>query len=365
MNKIKKSILDLPTLEEKIFVIVCNIGFVIALASSIITLFEGLGKVATISSFIATFFMLFIVMVYKKFNNERLARLMLCYFLNCIFIPFSFFSCGGIDSGMPLYIIASLFVIMPVLKGKERIVCFFVSLVVNVCAIGISYNGMVGTKAKTLINISFMPKLSLESRILDVIFSVLMVSLFIGFTTITILNAHEHERQEKSLLYERFEEMSKRDALTGTYNRRELYKFEDKIKNSDEIYYISMMDIDFFKAVNDKYGHLVGDKVLIDVTKEMKLVAPEDNDEFVVRYGGEEFVLVFKCSNSGDAFKRIDDLRVRISELRWDEFPELQVTISGGLARYAAGDNLMETLDLVDETLYEAKNAGRNQILME
>jgi diguanylate cyclase (GGDEF)-like protein len=282
-------------------------------------------------------------------------------------MPVTFYSCGGIDSGMPLYILAGLFMIVITLEGKQRIACFIISLLTNMCAIGISYNSMEGTKAKTLINNKILPRLTLEDRIIDMECSILLVSLFLGLTTFLVLNAYQKERTKKEELLQKVNEISKRDALTGAYNRRELYNYFDKINNGEfgtdfkNSFYIAMMDIDYFKKINDTYGHIFGDKALIKISGLLKDECKEN--EIVVRYGGEEFVLLFLAADNKEAFNRIDNIRQKVMDCKWKKYPDLSITISGGISKNSDFDNFENALNSADELLYKAKNKGRNMVL--
>ena len=141
-EKLKKLLGEEKTLEERIFAVTLVAGFIIVMISTIVTVIERLSPLASISSAIGALIFLLIMVVNYGLKKERLARLLLCYFMNCILIPITFFTCGGIDSGMPLYVLGGLFLIVPTLKGFERTVCFCFSLIVDICMIGISYNFM-------------------------------------------------------------------------------------------------------------------------------------------------------------------------------------------------------------------------------
>jgi diguanylate cyclase len=122
-----------------------------------------------------------------------------------------------------------------------------------------------------------------------------------------------------------------------------------------------MADLDHFKAVNDRHGHLVGDEVLKICAARM--VAGARADDEVCRYGGEEFLLILDGARLGDAWEVAERVRSRISE---DEIhcgdEQIYVTISLGLAEAQASDTANSLIERADAALYAAKSAGRNCI---
>jgi diguanylate cyclase (GGDEF)-like protein len=120
----------------------------------------------------------------------------------------------------------------------------------------------------------------------------------------------------------------------------------------------AVADIDHFKAINDLYGHLVGDRVLVRVAE--LLVAHLRVQDVVVRMGGEEFALLMPGATPTEAAAACERLRRVIAEETWDRIaPDLGVTASFGVA---SGTDLVALERLADDRLYEAKRAGRNRI---
>lgn len=156
------------------------------------------------------------------------------------------------------------------------------------------------------------------------------------------------------------------DALTGIYNRRFI---EERfpvdlalIHEFQEEAYLLMLDLDYFKRVNDQYGHLIGDKVLRETARLMKLVF--DNTEVIARYGGEEFIILAK-TNLYDIIKRTEVLRVAIEDHAFS-FDDKIIYITASIGVYRITTNIPEeAISAVDKLLYKAKNAGRNKILFE
>ena len=154
------------------------------------------------------------------------------------------------------------------------------------------------------------------------------------------------------------------DSLTNIYNRTKLNvlfsrQIETARVNSDTFAFI-MLDIDYFKSVNDNYGHLVGDEVLIQMTNLIKMNI-RDSDIFA-RWGGEEFVLLLPHISLKKAEEIANYLRTKIEA---DKFPEVgSITCSFGVAGYKDGDNIDSIIKRADSALYDAKDAGRNRVCM-
>lgn len=362
-EKIKKLLGENKTLEERIFTVILVVGFAIVVVSTVVTLIEKLSVFASVSTAMAAVFLLFIMIINYGLKKEKAARIMLCYLMNCFILPATFFSCGGIDSGMPLYILAGLFMIVPTLKGRSRIICFCISLLCHLCTIGISYNMMEGSKALTHFNTNILAKLSLEDRVIDMLASVTLVSLFICMTTYLILSAYQKERENKEQLLERLDDLSRKDELTGLFNRRELFHhFETVGLFSERKYYVAMFDIDHFKSINDTYGHIFGDTALRRISGELNSIVNPLENEIAARYGGEEFVLLLRAKDDEEAYKRVEKVRLQIEKLKWEEYPDLTITISGGIINCYGYTQLTKMLSKADELLYEAKHTGRNRI---
>ena len=153
------------------------------------------------------------------------------------------------------------------------------------------------------------------------------------------------------------------DPLTGMLNRRGMdthmaYAFRHNHRQNDTIS-LAMCDIDYFKKVNDRYGHQVGDEILIGVTRRMQH-AVRDNDR-VSRYGGEEFLLLI--ANSDGGLEPYERLRKAVAEKPFStRAGEVSVTISIGVAM--AVSNMDKGIAQADSALYDAKSRGRNQIVI-
>lgn len=172
---------------------------------------------------------------------------------------------------------------------------------------------------------------------------------------------------KKALLYNKVEELSQRDGLTSLYIRRVFNQFLEeeflRAKRYKSKLSLIIFDIDFFKKLNDKYGHLFGDKVLTFIARiileNIKLPLTAS------RYGGEEFVIICPNINKSQAYDLADKIRLKIEEFNFIHNKEVvHTTISGGIAEFSIKmKNAKELLKVADDNLYKVKNSGRNKIL--
>jgi len=159
------------------------------------------------------------------------------------------------------------------------------------------------------------------------------------------------------------------DPLTGLYNRAYLaHRFEAEVRrarNYTAPLSVLLLDIDHFKKINDTYGHAAGD-VILKKLAEMIRKATRASD-FVVRYGGEEFVVVMTASNQDQAFLYVDRLREMVAAAEFavpGHGAPLKVTISAGVSSFPDdGQSTTDLLKAADQALYAAKESGRNRVV--
>lgn len=162
----------------------------------------------------------------------------------------------------------------------------------------------------------------------------------------------------------KFEKNSLLDMLTGVYNRRFLWKYlENELETAFREQYnviCVMLDLDHFKQINDSYGHSAGDELLITFAElAKKNIRPND---YLFRYGGEEFLIIHTRISLDDAKLITERLRKQLAER---PIGECQVTCSGGIAYWQPGQDKISAEQLVnqaDKLMYQAKHAGRNRI---
>ena len=165
---------------------------------------------------------------------------------------------------------------------------------------------------------------------------------------------------------ERIQQLAITDELTGLYNRRfakDLMSQQKALADRGSYSFVlCLLDIDFFKQVNDNYGHAGGDAVLQQLSGHLQ-EAVRDVD-FVARFGGEEFLLLLSGTDEEGAQQVLERLRQALLRCEWSGCPALRLTVSIGVSRYQPGEDWQNTLLRVDEALYRAKHNGRDQVVL-
>jgi len=183
-----------------------------------------------------------------------------------------------------------------------------------------------------------------------------------------IMDISERSRAERAVqvLQEELRELSTHDALTGLYNRRYLEEsFRRELLLAERAGHpvsVIMGDLDHFKAVNDRGGHLAGDEVLRVFGNLMKHNARAS--DIICRYGGEEFLLVLPGMTQDGALERAEQLRREMAATRFNYgASQIMVTASFGIAVFPShGRTTDELIAAADTALYSAKAAGRNRV---
>jgi diguanylate cyclase (GGDEF)-like protein len=165
----------------------------------------------------------------------------------------------------------------------------------------------------------------------------------------------------------RVEELASRDELTKTLNRRSMLAILEQhlsaAQHHGQSFCVALFDLDNFKQINDRHGHLVGDQVL-EAFARLTQGAMRSSD-CLGRYGGEEFLAALVGTTPELAQHLIERVRKRIATHDWTTIaPGLAVRVSAGLAGYRPGDSITSVTGRADRALYEAKNAGRDRVVV-
>ncbi|MCR5755584.1 MAG: diguanylate cyclase [Acetatifactor sp.] len=150
------------------------------------------------------------------------------------------------------------------------------------------------------------------------------------------------------------------DSMTGLYNHSEFYNILEKYQRKHRHLTVAVLDVDFFKKVNDAYGHECGDKVLINVAKRLQEICGTEGH--VSRYGGEEFSVIYKDKSEAEVIQILERARTRIHEEKFDFMNGESIGISCGVYEYRGEDMTPQKIfSMADRALYSAKKNGRNQ----
>jgi len=185
------------------------------------------------------------------------------------------------------------------------------------------------------------------------------------YSLTVMIDITEQKKMEKQL-----KEISIRDSLTNIYNRRYIFEllesYIEKYKNESFNFSIAILDIDFFKDINDKYGHVIGDYVLIEFTKTVNQKL--SNNQTLGRYGGEEFIILSSNENKETTAIRINQILQKMNKTSFNiKNNNIKFTFSAGISdsiHLEKNDiSIDKIINISDERLYIAKRTGRNKVV--
>lgn len=341
--------------DDAIFWGVLYFSIFAAIASAIFTVIEDLGTLAESVSVAIAIFLIILSVIAKKTGNTTNSFLALALVVNSVLVPPMFFVCGGFESGMPFYCLTAIFVVTLTKNTKHRIILFVHGIAVYV---GIFWYANIHPEAVAHIDAAT----TFSDRVVSFVFMSITMLTIISF----MLVAYSREHKSKDEVIKQLDYLSSHDPLTKLVNRRRFIDFlNNEIWPARKGYFLLMFDIDNFKKINDTKSHVFGDTVLAKIGETCRDLRRTDRNELSVRYGGEEFIQIIKAESFESALATANYIRASISEIKFEEHPDLRVTISGGLVDCADpkftshGPMLKE----VDGLLYLAKEKGKNQIV--
>lgn len=315
--------------------------------------FAALSKFIS-SSFFAIFFVVCVVLFFMSYNYGTMTTL--CIF-NAAVIAFIvvILHYYGWDTGIQHFLIMLL------------VLCFFSSY--RQYARKILYAVVLCIVRLILFMIyqNRIPTWGLSSSQQDIVQVINTVVIFWCISVIAFIFSNNSQDLEGKLVEynNQLQKQANTDTLTGLYNRRKAMEYLGNMckKNySDMGFCISICDIDFFKKVNDTYGHEVGDKVL-------KQVADKFNETMhghglIARWGGEEFLLVFPECNGDDAYVKVENIRKEIKDMKIKgEGYDFGITMTFGLAEYDFQNDIKAMIKEADDKLYMGKERGRDIVI--
>ncbi|WP_368030452.1 GGDEF domain-containing protein [Arcobacter sp. s6] len=320
------------------------IGFIIGMVYTLIYLNFVSFSTALLNLFFACSFLLYFYFLYK---NQIIKA---CFFILVVFITYIFFICMFFLSnkiGTHYY-----FLVVPTLAyllfRKEYNISFFLSFLSFLFLIYFSFN-----EGQNLVPLSSELSSFFYILHLSIIFIILIISI----------NVFLFEMKNKE---EILDKLANIDYLTGILNRRAFYnKAEALMKLSqrygDELGLV-LFDIDFFKKINDTYGHNMGDIVLKEISKKI-LLSIRDSDCFA-RYGGEEFIVLLPNITKDKLQVFAEKIRGLVENMYIEnsDGKEIKVTISLGISFSIKNDTIEDFIKRADLALYDAKKSGRNRI---
>ncbi len=198
--------------------------------------------------------------------------------------------------------------------------------------------------------------------------------LLLALSTVSLLIHQMHQlrrqaqvrQQELAEALDRIRDLATHDELTGLINRRRMQELMHTEKHrtvrSGRGFCLAMIDIDHFKRVNDRLGHVAGDEVLARVAG--TIAAGLRETDIVARWGGEEFLVMFTDTDEDTAERVLLRIQAALAQTPVTEAdPLLRITFSAGVGNHLRDETLTRTIDRADRALYAAKAAGRNRVL--
>ncbi|UTW03718.1 diguanylate cyclase [Amphritea atlantica] len=255
----------------------------------------------------------------------------------------------GPDPGFQYYLWAmSSFAVMDTSCSRFRV---FISAVMLVLIFALLNVGVFEPVYELTLS-EYLPYIKLANMVIAGILSVFAIMIMRGF----------HQSQQAEL-----KELAAIDSLTGLFNRRQggvLLKqaYRLALRNQNQLT-IVMADIDRFKQINDRYGHSVGDTVLCQVAETLQNSIRKS--DALIRWGGEEFLILLSDASARDAEKLLAKISPRLEQLYAEnEVLEFPVTLSFGVAQWQPDESIEQTIMCADDALYISKQEGRNRITL-
>ena len=369
IKRFKDKLNSFEDLKDRIFFMILTISIVVDALTIAFTAMENTGVFSLLTTIFTGFFLLILLYLTLALDKVEACKYIYVYFLNCLILPVGYITSGGLDSGVPLYLLAGLFLIVPILREPARTIAFSISFIIDCVIIACSYFFMAGSDQRLSFAEEIYPEITPSTRVVDVLSSFVFMTIFICGCTIVIMLAYRAEREKSRALVEKMQYLSIRDELTDLYDRHYFFTRIEKMDQTDlftsDSFYLALIDIDNFKQINDKYGNLFGDMALKKIAEQLNKSMDEYSGEIVARYSGDEFIYLINSISLEVAATRIERIRRTIEDISLEAHPDLKITISSGVTAFKNSDDMTTLLAATDKMLGIAKRNGRNQVVTE
>ena len=293
------------------------------------------------------------ILFYRTYVAKTMPLVVITHILSIVVITTGYFLMGSLASVWGFFFVVVVMVYFSgygyyKIKGLFTIAVFMHSFVLQ-----IKYGSVLATIPYTIHQQRFLQFLNLFAT-------------FLCLAVVCYVYSRDSQHLEGKLIeYNKMlRQQASTDTLTGLHNRRSANDYIEKLikKNDEKGFCVCMCDIDFFKKVNDSYGHDIGDKVLAGVAQTLVENVPEEC--LVSRWGGEEFLIVFPNMNGDEAKLLLDKIRSRMKKVDFDTGSKIfNITITYGLAEYGFDGTAETVVKEADDKLYIGKENGRDQIV--
>ncbi|MGP2424223.1 GGDEF domain-containing protein [Yersinia sp. 2538 StPb PI] len=262
--------------------------------------------------------------------------LLISYAIHAVFV-------FGLSPFYDIFIMSFMFLSIALkIWDNKRYATFFLSVFIPQC-INIALN------FERLISLGYLPRSIFKSAMSIILLSILYF----------IFSRFQKTFSKFSIL----QFQSSTDQLTKLPNRFSINHHLDNFRETHKDCFIALIDIDFFKRVNDNHGHSAGDKILYDIAQELTSVIR--GNDFLARYGGEEFLLLIHTADNRIASEILVRITTHIHDTLFitPDNHSLNITISIGAALYVKDTSFDDAIKSADKALYRAKNGGRDQVV--
>lgn len=277
----------------------------------------------------------------------RIANAIILLLISWLEFPYIFLTYG---TSTLLYFIVAIVAIAVFLPAKVRTIYFLISMAVDLGAL--FYQKMYATE--------IIDRYDEDSVFIAIIFTFVIIAVAVYVMLVQFVVQYDKQRQKIIEMSRRLEQAANMDALTQIYNRRYLTEILEQYQREDKRdFVVALLDIDDFKKINDTYGHVYGDEVLVEFGRLMRTEIAGFG--FAARFGGEEFMLVFDNTDKSNALTVLNRIGAKLKDFSL-RTKDIAITFSGGLEEYDNEVSINELFNRVDEKLYRSKTNGKSQI---
>ncbi len=341
------------TLEEKTFLLVALSGILMSAIGFIGNILLGLSILTLIIPAVNIIIDVTCLLYFYKTRKYKILTIIVIMYALFVLFPMLWFSTGGATgSTMPFVVLMGIFIVIA-FEGKFRTIIMIVVICLYTAFtfIELKYPGI------------YIPYPDRRSHYMDLSIGMIISYSVSSYLAYQVLNSYKQAKNEAESLISKLEISSMIDSLTGIYNRRYLTSCisEEMRKSYDDgsNLVLCIIDVDFFKVVNDTYGHIFGDKILVELSKTISSLLSKD--EIFGRYGGEEFVIIFRNCTVEMAIEKLNIIYAELKKAEWNK--NINLTVSCGVTSYTKGVSFSKFLEQADKNLYIAKEKGRNLVI--
>ena len=281
-----------------------------------------------------------------RFGKQRTAAAVMVLILSLIEFPFLFYVYGA---NMGVYFVLGIVALAIFFPRPYHIAAIVITILIDIAVI--IFSSLYHT----------LEVMNRESQLGTMLCSYVIVAVSVASMLCNLISEYMLQRAHLLKASRDLQYAANRDALTGVYNRGYLIQtLKQWMGTEDKRFLVALIDVDNFKSINDTYGHVYGDEVLIELARLMKQEIRGKG--IAARYGGEEFMLLFEEPNQQKALDVLERIKIELGAFSM-KTRQIIITFSGGLEEYRTEGKIDELFRRADKKLYQAKNGGKNHIV--